>query len=241
MQFFTSPPTRRSMDLFGDAIEDYHLNNVKSPFFFYRHCLQKKYNGIKWKLNLGIYFRSWDELFPLERELINIAYGNILDVGSCTGYYIPYLMKKGPTTGIEISSKINNIARKDGRFNCITGDILTYKFNSTFDTITLIGNDIILSGTLLRLKKMLKKFNTLLKDNGQVLLIIRHIRTFKYWHVVYTAQYNGHFGIPFKCLFLNVKFFTKLASKYSFQSSILDKDESSGNLSYLVKLVKVSH
>lgn len=224
--------------MFADTIIDYHSNKMKSKFILYQNCLQKKYNGIKWEFYLGIYFRNLDNLFPLEKKLIDLSYGNILDIGSCTGYYISYLMDKGTTTGIEIPPKINNIARKDGINNCVTGDIFTYKFNNKFDTITLIGNDITLSGTFYRLKKMLKRFTELPNENGQVLIIIRHIRTLKYWHVVFTPQYDGHFGIPFKCIFFNAHFFRNFASKYGFRASIFGKDESAGNLYYLIKLVK---
>lgn len=228
------------MKMFADAIEDYYSYNLKSSFVFYKHCLQKKYNGIKIIYDLGIYFRSWDKLDRLEKKIINLSYGNILDIGSCTGYYIPYLMNKGPTTGIELSSKINNIARKKGLDNCISGDFLKYKFNKTFDTITLFGNDIALSGSLFNLKKILKKFKKLLNHDGQVLLIISHIRTLKYWHVIFTPKYEGHFGIPFKLLFFNTHFFNKFAAKYGFYSSILGKSEMLGDLSYLVRLVKLS-
>jgi SAM-dependent methyltransferase len=213
---------------------------MKSKFILYQHCLQKKFNGIKEEYNIGIYFRKWDKLFPFERKLIDLSYGNILDIGSNTGYYIPYLMNKGATTGIEISPRINNIALNDGVYNCIVGDFFTHKFKNTFDTITLIGNDVALSGTLYRLKKMVKKLAQLLKNDGQVLLIIRHIRTLKYWRVVFTPQYNGQFGIPAKYLFLNAFYFKKIASKYGFKANILDKDESTGFLYYLVKLVKLS-
>lgn len=226
------------MDFLGKALEDYHSNNLKTPFVFYRHCLQKKY-VMKWEFDLSIYFRKFENLFPLEKKLIDMAYGKILDIGSCTGYYLPYLLNKGPTTGIEISTRINNIARELGIKNSIIGDVFTYKFNNKFDTIVLFGNDAVLSGTLFRLKKILKKFEKLLTENGQILLIIRHIRTLKYWQVVFTPQYNDHFGIPFKCLFLNVHFFREIALKYGFKSSIHGRDDSTGILYYLIKLVKL--
>ncbi len=220
-------------------MEDYYFNTLKSKLIFYQHCFQKKYNGIKTEFDIRIYFRTLKKLTQLEKKLIDLSHGNILDIGSNTGYYIPYLMDKGTTIGIEISSKINNIARKKGVYNCVTGDIFTYKFNNKFDTITLIGNDIALSGTLHRLKKLLKKFSALLNKNGQVLLIMRNIQTLKYWHVVYTPHYNGHFGTPFKLLFLNVHFFSKLAKKYNFQFTLLGREGVPENLFYLVRLIKL--
>jgi SAM-dependent methyltransferase len=239
LPIFTSRPTQTSMDLFGKALEDYDSNDMKSKFLFYKNCLSKEYNEII-NYDLGIYFRSLETLNPLEKKLIDSSYGNILDVGSSTGYYIPYLMAKGTTIGIEISSRINNIARKNGLHNCITGDIFKYKFNTKFDTITLIGNDIALSGTKSKVKKMLKKFRELLNEKGQVLLIIRHIRTLKYWHVVFTPEYNNRVGIPAKYLFMNINYFRKLALKSSFHSSILGKYKLTGNPFYLIRLVKTS-
>jgi len=239
LPLFTSRPTQTSMDLLGNALEDYYSNDIKSKFLYYKNCLQKDFNE-KLDYDLGIYFRNLDTLYPLERKLIDLSYGNILDVGSCTGYYIPYLMNKGTTMGIEVSSRINNIARKNGFHNCITGDIFKYKFDKKFDTITLIGNDIALSGTLYGLKKLLKKFRKLLNENGQVLVIISHIRTLNYWYVVFTPQYNDRVGIPAKYIFINTAFFLKVAPKYGFRATIVGKDESTGILYYLVKLVKLS-
>ena len=227
-----------SMDLFGTALWHYYSNNLRSKFNFHQHCFQKKYNGYNFEVDLERYFRTLHDLTSLEKKLIDLCYGNILDIGSNTGYYIPFLMDKGTTTGIEISSKINNIAKKNGVYNCITGDIFKYKFNRKFDTITLMENDIVLSGTLHRLKKLLKKFNKLLNMNGQVLLIMRNIRTLKYWRVVYTPHYNDCFGIPFKLMYLNIYFLKKLVERYNFQFILIGKESSREQRFYLIRLVK---
>ena len=87
---------------------------------------------------------------------------------------------------------------------------------------------------------MLKRLVELLNENGQVLIIIRHIQTFKYWKVVYTPQYNGQIGIPSKYLFLNYYYFKKFAFKYGFLTNFIDKNESNGAVFYLIKLVKSS-
>lgn len=85
---------------------------------------------------------------------------------------------------------------------------------------------------------MLKKFLELLNRKGQVLLIIRHIRTLNYWYVVYTPQYNNQFGIPVKYLFFNVYYFSKIAFKYGFRTIIIGKDNSTGDFYYLLRLIK---
>ena len=85
LRFFTSRPTRYSMDSFSKALVDYSNNSVKSKFIYHRNCLPKKYNDHDWIVVLKSYFRSFEELNPLEKEVINRAYGDFLDVGCCTG------------------------------------------------------------------------------------------------------------------------------------------------------------
>ncbi|HEC37363.1 hypothetical protein LCGC14_1927330 [marine sediment metagenome] len=157
LPFFTSRPKQRAMNFIASAIKDYS-NDVKSKVIFHRNSYHKKYNNYEWDFYVGIYFRDESELTPLEKMLIDLAYGEILDVGCSTGYYIPYLMEKGSTTGIDISEVVAKIAHEKGYSNCVVGDIFKYKSNHKFDTITLIGNDIALSGSLHNLKKMLTKF-----------------------------------------------------------------------------------
>ena len=226
------------MDFFGEALEDFSSNSLKSEYIFHLNSKLKKFNNRKSVFDLSIFFRSRSKLTLLEKKLIDSSHGNILDIGSNTGYYIPFLMSRGTTTGIEISPTINNIARKKGLSNCITGDVFTYEFSNKFDTITLLGNDIALSGTRHTLKKMLAIFRKLLKNNGQVLIIIRPVHTVRYWHVVFTPWYNGRFGIPAKYLFLNAQYFISLCDKHGFEAKIIDKEGSKENLFYLLKLEK---
>jgi len=226
------------MDFFGEALEDFSSNNPKSEYIFHLNSKLKKFNNRKSVFDLSVFFRSRSKLTLLEKKLIDSSHGNILDIGSNTGYYIPFLMSRGTTTGIEISPTINNIARKKGLSNCIIGDVFTYEFNGKFDTITLLGNDIALSGTRHSLKKMLAIFKKLLKNKGQVLMIIRQVHTLKYWHVVFTPEYDGRFGIPAKYLFLNAHYFISLCGKQGFKAKIIDKEGPKENLFYLLKLEK---
>ncbi|MFX1457596.1 MAG: class I SAM-dependent methyltransferase [Promethearchaeota archaeon] len=236
--FLSFPSNQESMDFLGTALWDYSSNNLKSKFKFHQYCWQKKYNAYAYEVDLRRYFRTLPDLTYLERTLLDLSHGNILDIGSNTGYYIPFLMKKGVTRGIEISPTTNQLARKNGINNCITGDIFNYKFKLTFDTITLLESDIAFSGTLFRLKKLMKIFYKLLNLNGQVLLIMRDIRTLKYWRVVYTPSYNGCFGIPFKLLYLNINFLKRIAQKYNFQFMLLGKEGPPEQRFYLIKLLK---
>ena len=250
LPFFTSRPTRNSMDFLSKAIVEYYVTKSDSKLILHRNCLRKRYDDYYrlrkhdekiYELDLNIYFRTFNDLSELEKEIIDLAYGDILDIGSCTGYYMPYLMEKGNLVGIDISDRIVNFAHERGLHNCVTGDIFTYKSDTSFYTITLVGNDIALSGSFYNLKKLLKKLYTLLTDDGQVLAIVRQIETLKYWPVVYTPEYEEQIGIPFKCLFLNVAFFMSLSRKYGFIPEIIVNNKSKDFLFYLVRLKKRYH
>lgn len=151
---------------------------------------------------------------------------------------MPYLIDKGSAVGIDISDRIVQFARERGIVNCFVGDVFRYKFNTTYDTITLVGNDIALSGTIYNLRKLLKRLYALLNQGGQVLAIIRHIRTLKYWHVVYIPEYEGQLGPPLKCLFINTNYFVKLSQKHGFSPEIIGNNKQKEYLLYLIRLVK---
>lgn len=85
---------------------------------------------------------------------------------------------------------------------------------------------------------MLKKFKNILNNDGQVLLIMRQVQTLKYWHVVYTAEYEGKFGVPSKHLFLNASYFISFCEKRGFDAKIIEKESIDDKLFYLLKLEK---
>ena len=238
LPFFTSRANRKKMNFFGMAVRDYNWGRREFKFIFHINCLQKRHNKGTWELNLKTFFRKESQLTLLEKQLISLAKGDILDIGSNTGYYIPSLMKRGVTTGMEISPPILKISHEAGLLNCIEGDIFKYEPCHKFDTITLLGNDIVLAGSFYNLRKMLKKFKAILNNDGQILMIIKQVRTLKYWSVVYTPEYRGEFGVPAKYLFLNAGYFITFCAKLGFEGKIIGKEGPNEDLSYLLRLEK---
>ncbi len=110
--------------------------------------------------------------------------------------------------------------------------------NSKFDTITLFESELAITGSIHHLKKLLRKLKTMLKREGQILAIIRCIDTLKYWNVVYTQEYQGKIGTPFRCCYVSVSYLAQIAHKLGYRVEVLDKEIVGDNtILNLIKLV----
>lgn len=168
--------TKQSMDVFGEALKGYYLGD-KSKFYL------KEPSGKLSEHNLKRYFRKTNQFSKLERKLISLSYGDILDVGCGTGNYISLLAKRGKVLGFDISKNVIDVAKMSGCKNCIVADIFTFSEKKKFDTITFLENNLGIGGTINNTKKLLKKLSVLLKDNGQILAISRNLCNKDYFSI----------------------------------------------------------
>lgn len=151
---------KKSADLFGRALLEYS-KGYKDKFFF------EDSKGNKYKHPLRKYFRDFKKFTKLEKKIISKSKGDILDLGCGTGNYIPYLNKKGNVLGIDISRSAVEVAKKKyGLNNVKVADIFKFKTQKKFDTIVLLENNLGMSGTLIKTKKLLKILSSLLKKDG---------------------------------------------------------------------------
>jgi 2-polyprenyl-3-methyl-5-hydroxy-6-metoxy-1,4-benzoquinol methylase len=168
--------TKQSMDLFGEALKAYYLGD-KSKFYL------KEPSGKMSEHSLKRYFRKISQLSKLERKLISLSYGEILDVGCGTGNYMSLLAKRGKVLGFDISQNVIDAAKMSGCKNCIVADIFTFSENKKYDTITFLENNLGIGGTIDKTRKLLRKISILLKDNGQILAISRNLRNKDYFSI----------------------------------------------------------
>ena len=82
------------MDFYAKAVLDYAKNKVTDFKFDFE-------DGNLFPHDLSRYFRSFDALQPIEKTLISICKGKILDIGSSTGYYLPF-MERGGSLGLKL-------------------------------------------------------------------------------------------------------------------------------------------
>ena len=206
------------MDVFGKALKAYYLGD-KSKFYL------KESSGKLIECDLKRYFRKTSRLSKLEKRLISLSYGDILDVGCGTGNYIPALTKRGKIIGIDISKNVIEVAMMNGCKNCIAADIFTFSTKKKFDTITFLENSLGIGGTIDKIKKLLKKLSIILKNGGQILAIQRNILNRNYFSIELNPVWQNKIGPKFGWMHFNINFLSDLCAKEGFRLKILQGNQ----------------
>lgn len=219
--------TKQSMDVFGEALKAYSRGD-RTRFYF------KDDSGELFEHKLNRYFRKANQISDLERKLISLSYGDILDVGCGTGNYIPLLTKRGKTLGIDISPNIIDVARKNGCKNCKVADVFALPATKKYDTITFLENNLGIGGTVGKTRKLLKKLSKLLKNDGQILAIARRVPNKKFVAVELKPVWKQKVGPKFGWIHLNINFLSSLCDKAGLTLKVLQGNQHS----YLLRIVK---
>ncbi len=208
---------KNSFDLFGEALLAYSRGK-KSRFFF------EDEKGILYEQPISSYLASKKPFTKLERKMVSLSYGKILDIGCGAGGFIPELMKKGNVFGIDISSTMIKICRKRGINNVKVADIFKFKTKNKFDTILLLDENVGLAENVRKTKKLLKVLSNLLSENGQILANIEEVKGKNYSIWKARAVWNNKKGPWFKWIKLNSKLLRKLCNKQRLKCEIVKRD-----------------
>lgn len=155
--------TKSMKDLFGKALLDYQNGNYTEDIITSTSISDDDV------LALPYLFRNFSEMPKLEQRALQLANGNILDVGCGAGNHSLYLKEKGCyIKSIDISKGAVDVCKQRGLKNVHTLNILDE--TETFDTILMLMNG---SGFFQNLKNtpnVLKHLKSLLNPNGQILI-----------------------------------------------------------------------
>ncbi len=217
---------KKSMDLFGKALLDYSRGS-KNKFYFIEG------DGEKHEHPLRQYLKS-RSLTRFEKKMVDLSYGDILDVGCGTGKYIPHLMKHGKVFGIDISSDAIRVARKNKIHNCTVADIFKFKTTKKFDTILLISNGLGMAETVPKTTKLLKILSKLLKKNGQIITTSRNVFGGKYHVAKLYPFYKNTKGKKFMWISFNSRFLSSLCNKAGLKLEVIDR----GKRYYLARIAR---
>jgi len=120
----------------------------------------------------GLYFRDYRHWSPLERQVIKLAKGRVLDIGCGAGRHSLYLQKKGfDVTGIDISPGAVKVCKLRGLKKALVRPITgvdKFKPNS-FDTILMLGNNFGLFGSATQTKLLLKKLYRITSPDARII------------------------------------------------------------------------
>ena len=151
-------------DLFGKAILDYQTNNSPEDLITETSISEAD------EMSVAYLFRSYAEMPKLEQKALQLANGNVLDVGCGAGSHALYLQEKGiDVTAIDISANAIKACELRGLKNAKVQDIMQLE-GDKFDTILLLMNGAGMCGKLKNIPNFLQKLKSLLTDTGQILV-----------------------------------------------------------------------
>ena len=119
----------------------------------------------------GQYFTAYRSWPLLDKKVLSLAKGRVLDLGCGAGRHSLYLQNKGfNVTGIDSSPLAIEVRRSRGLKKASVADIghLDYE-PSSFDTILLMGNGFGLLGSEVRGRRLLKHWHPLLSKGGTII------------------------------------------------------------------------
>ncbi len=151
-------------DLFGKAILDFQTNTSPEDLISETNISEAD------EMPVAYLFRNYNEMPKLEQKALQLAKGQILDVGCGAGSHSLYLQKKGlDITAIDISENAITACHMRGLENAKVQNILDVE-NEKFDTILLLMNGTGIFGSLAETSTYLQKLKSLLTPNGQILI-----------------------------------------------------------------------
>ncbi|MFT5245190.1 MAG: 2-polyprenyl-3-methyl-5-hydroxy-6-metoxy-1,4-benzoquinol methylase, partial [Psychroserpens sp.] len=150
-------------DLFGKALQDFNNNNYTEDLITSTNISGED------ELPLPYLFRSYSEMPKLEQKALQLAKGNVLDVGCGSGSHSLYLQEKGlDVKAIDVSEGAVAVAKNRGVQYVEQKDII--EETETFDTILLLMNGTGIFKEISQVSKYLNHLKSLLNPEGQILI-----------------------------------------------------------------------
>lgn len=198
-------------DLFGKALLDYCNGNYSEDLITSTNISEDD------SLPLPYLFRSYSEMPKLEQKALQLAKGNILDVGCGAGNHALWLQAKGfNVKGIDSSEGAIEVCKQRGVVNAELKPLL--EETKTFDTILLLMNGTGIFQEITQVSAYLKHLKSLLNPEGQTLIDSSDIKYMfededgGYWldlnagyygELDYFLSYKGENEEPMKWLYLD--------------------------------------
>lgn len=230
-------------DPMGHAIADYHATGKAARLRVFSPMFDED------EIPVTTLFRSVDDMPAIERQALELADGNILDVGAGAGCHSLALQAMGKqVTAIDISPLCVETMRDRGVDKVLEQDFFTLR--GQYDSIIMLMNGIGIVGSLSRLPAFFMQLDALLAPGGQLLCDSSDIcYVFEdedgfidltgidgyYGELTYQMQYRGIKGEPFPWLFIDPETLREQALQHGLHCDIIARGE---HYDYLARLTK---
>lgn len=201
-------------------------------------------DGYQSNMPVKVFFRTEEELSPIEAYALELCRGKILDVGAGAGCHSLVLNESDyEVHSIDIDQNSCHIMRKSGLKSVCCTNFLDHKTNLKYDTILFLMNGIGIAQKLDQLDRYLNHCIQLLKPNGQILLDssdlnngqIQSDQNHYHGEVDYQLSYKDQYGEPYTWLYLDQKTLTTYAAKSGLRCQIIYEEDDGSFLARLFK------
>ena len=233
---FTSDPM-------GAAIMDYHRNGSADVLRVFSSDFEED------EIPVADLFREYDRMPELERIALDIAEGEILDVGAGSGCHSLALKNMGKNVvAIDISPLSGQVMTERG-IDARQVNFYDPDFSERYDTVLMLMNGTGIIGNLDNIGKFFARLKDLLKPDGCVLIDSSDLRYLfeeedgslmidlsddYYGQLDYQMQYKDVVGEPFDWLYLDFNTLAYYAEENGFKAELVAEGE---HYDYLARLI----
>lgn len=233
----------QTKDPMGAAIADYWKNGVAGRLRVFSPDFDED------EIPVDTLFRQYDEMPVIEQKALQMACGNILDVGAGSGCHALALQDMGKSiTAIDISQLSVNVMKEEGVKHVVCEDF--YNMEGAYDTLLFLMNGSGIIGTIDNMDRFFAQADKLLKEGGQILMDSSDIRyVFEdedgvldinlndgyYGEMIYQMQYKRIKGDTFPWLYIDFATLQYYAEEHGFTAELIEEGE---HYDYLARIVK---
>lgn len=186
-------------------------------------------------------FRPYNEMPELEQTALQMAEGNILDVGAGSGCHALALQEMGKDVcAIDISPRSVEVMEKRGVKNVRQINLFDECFLETFDTILMLMNGSGIIGKLENMPAFFQKMKQLLRPGGCILMDSSDLRYLfededgsflidlagdYYGEIDYRMQYKNIKGESFDWLYIDFRTLSLYADECGFKAELVKEGE----------------
>ena len=193
-------------------------------------------------------FRKYSEMPELEQIALNMAQGNILDVGAGSGCHSLALKEMGKNAMAIDISPLSVEVMQDRGINAHQVDLFDKHFVGQFDTILMLMNGSGIIGKLKNMGEFFGRMKSLLAPEGCILMDSSDLRYLfeeedgsmlvdlagdYYGEVEFSMQYKQIKGNSFNWLYVDFDTLSFYASQFDFNVEMVKKGE---HYDYLARL-----
>lgn len=200
------------------------------------------------EIPVATFFRSYNEMPPIEQTALRLSTGKILDVGAGSGCHTLALREMGKdATAIDISPLSVKVMKERG-LNAMPVNLFDPLFCESFDTILMLMNGSGIIGKLEHLGDFFQRMKLLLRHGGCVLMDSSDLKYLfeeedgsylidlagdYYGEIDFRMQYKQVKGDTFDWLYIDFDTLSLYAAQYGFKAEMV---EEGSHYAYLAKL-----